>query len=62
MAKELDLRSYTPEDGSLVTYPSISKRLDWIFISRELTFVEYRTLPDTLSDHRAVLARIRFRE
>ena len=62
LAKELDVRSYDPEDGTIVTYPSISKRLDWIFISRELEFVEYRTLPDMLSDHHAVLARIRFRD
>ena len=32
------------------------KRLDWILVSSPLEMVEYKTLPDPISDHRAVVA------
>lgn len=51
--------SYRPESSAYNTYKD--KRLDWIFITNELEFVDYQVLPDTLSDHAMVLADIRFR-
>ncbi len=38
------------------------KRLDWIILSGELAFVDHRAATDVLSDHRAVVATIRYRE
>jgi endonuclease/exonuclease/phosphatase family metal-dependent hydrolase len=36
------------------------KRLDWILITKDMEFVNYQVLPDTLSDHAMVIADIRF--
>lgn len=62
LAEGLELRAFEPETEGLGTYKSRDgKRLDWILISEELDFVDYRVLPDSVSDHLAVLARLRFR-
>jgi len=50
---------YRPEAPGYDTYDDT--RLDWILISQDMEFVEYRVLPDTLSDHAMVLADIRFK-
>ena len=60
--EELNLRAYRPDDGSLITFPSRRKRLDWILVSPEIEFAGYRTLPDVVSDHRAVIATLRLAE
>ena len=52
-------KSYKPESPDFNTYKS--KRLDWILITKDLEFVDYQVLPDTLSDHAMVLADIRFK-
>jgi len=56
LAERLQLRAYEPAAAKMATFPETGKRLDWILISPPLEFVEYRTLPDPLSDHRAVVA------
>ena len=38
------------------------KRLDWIIVSGEFEIVDYRTAPEVLSDHRAVLATLALRQ
>ncbi|MBW2257254.1 MAG: endonuclease/exonuclease/phosphatase family protein [Deltaproteobacteria bacterium] len=55
----LGLHAYEPADGD-PTFPSTSprRRLDWILVSEELRVVSHRTLPDAVSDHRAVVAEI----
>ncbi len=58
ITSELNLSIYKPEN-KLITFPKSNKRLDWILISKELEFVQYKTIPDHLSDHRAVLAEIK---
>jgi len=53
-----------PEDpAALPTYPAHrpSRKLDWILISPELELVSYEVVPDVVSDHLAVEARVRFR-
>jgi endonuclease/exonuclease/phosphatase family metal-dependent hydrolase len=62
LAEGLDLSVYQPEADDLPTFVSSDKRLDWILLSPELSFVEYRILPDALSDHRAVVAVVRWRD
>jgi endonuclease/exonuclease/phosphatase family metal-dependent hydrolase len=43
---------------SMITFPKTKKRLDWILISKEFSFVDYNVLPEHVSDHQAVLATI----
>jgi endonuclease/exonuclease/phosphatase family metal-dependent hydrolase len=42
----------------MASFPSRNKRFDWIMISAEFAFLAHRTLPDVLSDHRAVVATL----
>ena len=58
LARGLDLQMHEPEATAMVSFPLRNKRLDWIMISPGLDFVDYRTLPDVLSDHRAVVATL----
>jgi len=57
LASALGLHVFRPATQELGTYKG-SERLDWILISEELSFVDYAVLPDIVSDHLAVLARI----
>ncbi|MEP5567713.1 MAG: endonuclease/exonuclease/phosphatase family protein [Halioglobus sp.] len=54
------LHAWTGNDEPHYSYKK--KRLDWIIISGELEFLDYSTATDILSDHRAVVASLRFRE
>ena len=58
LADEFRLRVYRPEAKNLATYQSKQRRLDWILISDDLDFADYRVLPDVVSDHYAVVASI----
>jgi endonuclease/exonuclease/phosphatase family metal-dependent hydrolase len=51
--------TYKPGSADYNTYKD--KRLDWILISKDLEFVTYKVLPDTLSDHAMVVSDIRFK-
>jgi endonuclease/exonuclease/phosphatase family metal-dependent hydrolase len=57
LAEALNLRAFRPTSDQFGTYEG-SKRLDWILISKELNFIDYTVLPDIVSDHLAVVARI----
>lgn len=61
LAGQFQLSTFKPTSAALVTYPGLDRRLDWIFVSSELAIHSYETLPDTLSDHRAVVAEILLR-
>jgi endonuclease/exonuclease/phosphatase (EEP) superfamily protein YafD len=56
IVREFGLRAFTPT-AELGTYKH-TKRLDWILISKELEFIDYVVLPDVVSDHRALMAKI----
>lgn len=58
LAEELNLKTYKPHSPEIQTYPFTGKRLDWILISDDFRFIGFKVLPDILSDHRAVLAKI----
>jgi endonuclease/exonuclease/phosphatase family metal-dependent hydrolase len=58
LAKEYQMRPWQPDRDDLGTYSEGRKRLDWILISDELDFLDYQVLPDVVSDHQAVFARI----
>ncbi len=59
VAEGLKLRAYCPESRDLETFPTLKRRIDWILISEPLEFVDYKTLPEKVSDHRGVVAGIR---
>ncbi|MGB5622807.1 MAG: endonuclease/exonuclease/phosphatase family protein [Gammaproteobacteria bacterium] len=62
IAEDLRLQAYAADDPGLATFPRLSRRLDWILVSRHFEFVSYRVLPDPISDHRAVVAELRARK
>ncbi|UCH46558.1 MAG: endonuclease/exonuclease/phosphatase family protein [Betaproteobacteria bacterium] len=63
LADKLELHAFSPEDEALGSYKSRSgKRFDWILISHDLEFRDYRTLPDVVADHFAVYAEIAYRK
>jgi endonuclease/exonuclease/phosphatase family metal-dependent hydrolase len=57
LARELNLRAYNPESTGIGSY-KVTERLDWILISDRLKFVDHVVLPNVVSDHLAVLAKI----
>lgn len=59
LASEFGLHAYRPTAQDLGTYQSGKRRLDWILLSQELRFVDYRVLIQNVSDHFAVIADIR---
>jgi endonuclease/exonuclease/phosphatase family metal-dependent hydrolase len=63
LADELNLHAFSPEDEALGTYKSRSgKRFDWVLVSHELEFRDYKVLPDVVADHFAVYAEIAYRK
>lgn len=63
LAELLNLRPYKPMQEGLGSYKGPDgKRLDWILISPELEFKDYKVLPDVVADHFAVFAEITYRE
>lgn len=62
LADGLRLRAFYPERSGLGTYKGpTGKRLDWVLISHELDFKDYKVLPDVVADHLAVYAEIDYR-
>jgi len=61
LAGRLELHACRPHDRSLVTFPRMATRLDWILASQHFEFLDYQVLPDRLSDHRAVVACLKLR-
>ena len=59
LCRSLGLHAYRPR-AAIPTFPTRRTRLDWILVSAELEFHEYVTLPNLLSDHRAVAAVLGF--
>ena len=61
LAKELNLSFYRPGAEDMGTFPESEQRIDWILISDDLEFEKYKTLADSVSDHRFVMATIRLK-
>lgn len=59
ISDELNLKVWEPHSRELGTHSPGNRRLDWIMISEELEFAEYKVLEDDLSDHKALKAVIR---
>jgi len=60
LSEKAGLKVYKPAAENMRTYVSKERRLDWILISNELSFVSYRVLPDVISDHFAVVAEVKY--
>lgn len=62
LTRTLGLRAYRPEHRA-PTYPAHRprRRLDWILISKQLTYGAYRRVPTPLSDHLGVMADLALR-
>ncbi len=58
LGRTLGLKAYHDPDRNLSTFPLTGQRLDWILISEELEFKDYRVLEQQVSDHLAVFAEI----
>jgi endonuclease/exonuclease/phosphatase family metal-dependent hydrolase len=58
LTEGLNLKAWRESDPGMDTFPFSRKRLDWILISSELEFRDYRVVPDVLSDHLGVVAAI----
>ena len=58
ISREWGLKTWMPEKEDK-TYKG-GKRIDWILLTRDLEFIDHQVLPDTVSDHFAVAARIRW--
>ena len=52
------LQAWKADDQSIVTFPTLGSRIDWILASSEFQMVEQSVLEDVLSDHRIVKAVI----
>jgi endonuclease/exonuclease/phosphatase family metal-dependent hydrolase len=59
LAEKSRFITYKPEAANYNSYKN--KRLDWILISKDLEFVDYQVLPESLSDHAMLIADIRFK-
>ncbi len=63
LANELNLHAFDPDNDGLGTYKKpTGKRLDWILISEDLEFRNYKVLPEIVADHFAVYAEVAYRE
>jgi endonuclease/exonuclease/phosphatase family metal-dependent hydrolase len=59
LVEEAGMVAFQPDAENLATYKD--KRLDWILTSAELEFVEYEVVDQLVSDHRLVVAQLRWR-
>ncbi len=62
MTEKLNLQAYRPEAKDLATFRMSGARLDWILISKEFEFKDYHVIPDKVSDHQGVIAKIAIKE
>ncbi|MEK7704465.1 MAG: endonuclease/exonuclease/phosphatase family protein [Myxococcota bacterium] len=62
LAARLQLQAFAPTDA-LATFPSDAptQRLDWILLPPALELVDYRVLSTLVSDHRGVVADVRWK-
>jgi endonuclease/exonuclease/phosphatase family metal-dependent hydrolase len=58
LADSMNLTAHKPQSEDFSTYGDKDKRLDWVLISKELSFSNYEVYPDIVSDHQAVVADV----
>ena len=60
ICKELELHTFEATAGK-VTFPKTAARLDWILLSKHFKLESFEILPENVSDHLAVVAKLRIR-
>ncbi|QFU74347.1 hypothetical protein EY643_01045 [Halioglobus maricola] len=60
LVEEAGLIAFEPESKAHPTYKA--KRLDWVLLSEELEFESHQVMEEVVSDHRLVVAQIRWRK
>lgn len=60
LIKELKLKAYKINSKNMSTFKITNKRLDWILISEELKFLEYKVVKEKMSDHSGIFAVVEF--
>ena len=58
-AENSPLHVFQPASKTLNTYGT--KRIDWILLSKNLEFISYTVSDTVLSDHRALIAEIKYK-
>lgn len=56
--EQTQLKTWNVDDNSLVTFPILGTRIDWILVSPEFNLVEQTILDKMYSDHKVVTAMI----
>ncbi len=56
--KETGLQTWRVDDTSIVTFPVLESRIDWIFASPDFQITDQKVLDDILSDHSVVVASL----
>ena len=59
LAEKLKLRTYKPKSAKMTTFPKLNIRIDWILVSPEIEFETYEVVPDVVSDHLGVMAKLK---
>jgi len=59
LANKLKLRTYEPKSAEMKTFPKLKIRIDWILVSPEIEFETCEVIPDVVSDHLGVIARLK---
>lgn len=62
LAEKLDLSIHQLTNNNQITFPILKKRIDYILISNEFEFVTCKVLPDVVSDHLGVIAKIKIKD
>ena len=58
ISRELALSAWNPTGTGLETFPAFGERLDWILVSKGISFRSYQVIQDTVSDHHGVTAEL----
>lgn len=56
--KETGLTAWRTDDHSIVTFPILKSRIDWILVSPEFHITNHKLIDEHLSDHRFVAATL----
>jgi len=62
LSAKLNLTTHSPLNHKGITFPKLQKRIDYILISKEFEFIDYQVIQDVVSDHRAIMAKIKIKD
>jgi len=62
LSAKFNLTSHSPTNHKGVNFAKLQRRIDYILISKEFEFIDYQVLQDVVSDHRAIVAKIKIKD